>query len=205
MLYILLSVPVAPSFAQESLVDPSPRLLVLGDSLSSGFGVETGQRWVDLLQQRLQAEGYSYAVVNASVTGETSRGGLSRLPALLEVHRPQIVIMELGGNDGLRGFAPTQLKRNLHDMIQSVEAAEAKVLLLGVVIPANYGEVYRARFTDVYVQLEKEMNVATLLDFLGNVPLQSELMLDDGIHPNGAAQIKILDRIWPELKPLLSR
>jgi acyl-CoA thioesterase-1 len=200
-----LSVPVAPSFAQQPTVDPTPRLLVLGDSLSSGFGIEAGQRWVDLLQQRLHAEGYAYVVANASVTGETSRGGLSRLPFLLETHQPQILIVELGGNDGLRGFAPMHLKRNMQDMIRLAEAAGAKILLLGVMIPANYGEVYRTRFAEVYVQLQQETEVATLLDFLGPIPLQPELMLEDGIHPNSSAQRKMLERVWPMLQPLLRR
>ena len=205
MLCVAFSVPVAASVAQESPVDPNPRLLVLGDSLSSGFGVEAGQRWVDMLQQRLRAEGYAYAVVNASVTGETSRGGLSRLPALLESHQPRLVILELGGNDGLRGFAPAHLKRNLQSMIEAAQATGATVLLLGVMIPANYGEVYRTRFAEVYVQLQQDIQVATLLDFLGPIPLQPELMQEDGIHPNARAQSAMLDRVWPALQPLLRR
>lgn len=205
MLCVAFSVPVAPSVAQESPVDPNPRLLVLGDSLSSGFGVEAGQRWVDMLQQRLRAEGYAYVVVNASVTGETSRGGLSRLPALLENHQPRLVILELGGNDGLRGFAPAHLKRNLQSMIEAAQATGTTVLLLGVMIPANYGEVYRTRFAEVYVQLQQDIQVATLLDFLGPIPLQPELMQEDGIHPNARAQSAMLDRVWPALQPLLRR
>ena len=204
LLAVVLSVPVAPSHAQQS-IDPHPRLLVLGDSLSSGFGVEAGQRWVELLQKRLQSEGYAYAVVNASVTGETSRGGLSRLPALLENHQPRLVILELGGNDGLRGFAPAHLKRNLQSMIEAAQGTGATVLLLGVMIPANYGEVYRTRFAEVYVQLQQDMQVATLLDFLGPIPLQPELMQEDGIHPNARAQGAMLDRVWPALQPLLRR
>ena len=205
MLCVAFSVPVAPSVAQESPVDPNPRLLVLGDSLSSGFGVEAGQRWVDMLQQRLRAEGYAYVVVNASVTGETSRGGLSRLPALLENHQPRLVILELGGNDGLRGFAPVHLKRNLQSMIEAAQGTGATVLLLGVMIPANYGEVYRTRFAEVYVQLQQDTQVATLLNFLGPIPLQPELMQEDGIHPNARAQSAMLDRVWPALLPLLRR
>lgn len=200
---IAVSVPVAPAFSQNPSVDLQPRLLVLGDSLSAGYGVEAGRRWVDLLQRRLESEGYSYRVINASVTGETSRGGLSRLPDLLATHQPQIVILELGGNDGLRGFAPSNLQKNLEQMIALAQAEEARVLLLGVVIPANYGEVYRARFTAVFSDLQKEEGVAALLDFLGPIPLQPELMLDDGIHPNAAAQGQILERVWPHLQPLL--
>lgn len=200
---IAVSVPAAPAFSQNPSVDLQPRLLVLGDSLSAGYGVEAGRRWVDLLQRRLESEGYSYRVINASVTGETSRGGLSRLPDLLATHQPQIVILELGGNDGLRGFAPSNLQKNLEQMIALAQAEEARVLLLGVVIPANYGEVYRARFTAVFSDLQKEEGVAALLDFLGPIPLQPELMLDDGIHPNAAAQGQILERVWPHLQPLL--
>jgi acyl-CoA thioesterase-1 len=204
LLAIVLSVPVAPSYAQGP-IDPHPRILVLGDSLSSGFGVEAGQRWVELLQQRLQSEGYAYAIINASVTGETSRGGLSRFPALLENHQPELVILELGGNDGLRGFAPAHLKRNLQGMIETAQAVDATVLLLGVMIPANYGEIYRTRFAEVYVQLQQDLQVAALLDFLGPIPLQPELMQEDGIHPNARAQGAMLDRVWPVLQPLLRR
>ena len=202
-LCIAVSVPAVPAFSQNPSIDLQPRLLVLGDSLSAGYGVEAGRRWVDLLQRRLESEGYSYRVINASVTGETSRGGLSRLRDLLATHQPQIVILELGGNDGLRGFAPSNLQKNLEQMIALAQAAQARVLLLGIVIPANYGEVYRARFAEVFRDLRDETGVATLLDFLGPIPLQPELMLDDGIHPNAAAQGQMLERVWPHLQPLL--
>lgn len=178
-------------------------LLVLGDSISAAFGLDTRQGWVSLLEQRLAAEGFDYQVVNASVSGDTSAGGLARLPTLLAEHRPQLVIVELGGNDGLRGQPPAQLQQNLAAIIQSARASGARVLLLGMQLPPNYGARYNALFSQVYADVAGAAQVPLLgffLDGVGDVPA---LMQGDGIHPNAAAQPRLLDNLWPQLKPLL--
>lgn len=178
-------------------------LLVLGDSISAAFGLDTRQGWVSLLEQRLEAEGFDYQVVNASVSGDTSAGGLARLPTLLAEHRPQLVIVELGGNDGLRGQPPAQLQQNLAAMIEQSQKAGAKVLILGMQLPPNYGARYNALFSQVYADVAGAAQVPLLgffLDGVGGVPA---LMQGDGIHPNAAAQPRLLDNLWPQLKPLL--
>lgn len=178
-------------------------LLVLGDSISAAFGLDTRQGWVSLLEQRLAAEGFDYQVVNASVSGDTSAGGLARLPTLLAEHQPQLVIVELGGNDGLRGQPPAQLQQNLAAIIQSARASGARVLLLGMQLPPNYGARYNALFSQVYADVAGAAQVPLLgffLDGVGGVPA---LMQGDGIHPNAAAQPRLLDNLWPQLKPLL--
>lgn len=178
-------------------------LLVLGDSISAAFGLDTRQGWVSLLEQRLAAEGFDYQVVNASVSGDTSAGGLARLPTLLAEHRPQLVIVELGGNDGLRGQPPAQLQQNLAAIIQGARESGARVLLLGMQLPPNYGARYNALFSQVYADMAGAAQVPLLgffLDGVGGVPA---LMQGDGIHPNAAAQPRLLDNLWPQLKPLL--
>jgi acyl-CoA thioesterase-1 len=178
-------------------------LLVLGDSISAAFGLDTRQGWVNLLEQRLAAEGFDYQVVNASVSGDTSAGGLARLPTLLAEHRPDLLIVELGGNDGLRGQPPAQLQQNLAGIIQSARASGARVLLLGMQLPPNYGARYNALFSQVYADVAGAAQVPLLgffLDGVGGVPA---LMQGDGIHPNAAAQPRLLDNLWPLLKPLL--
>ena len=178
-------------------------LLVLGDSISAAFGLDTRQGWVGLLEQRLAAEGFDYQVVNASVSGDTSAGGLARLPTLLAEHRPDLLIVELGGNDGLRGQPPAQLQQNLAAIIQSARESGARVLLLGMQLPPNYGARYNALFSQVYADVAGAAQVPLLgffLDGVGGVPA---LMQGDGIHPNAAAQPRLLDNLWPQLKPLL--
>lgn len=178
-------------------------LLVLGDSISAAFGLDTRQGWVSLLEQRLAAEGFDYQVVNASVSGDTSAGGLARLPTLLTEHRPDLLIVELGGNDGLRGQPPVQLQQNLAAIIQSARESGARVLLLGMQLPPNYGARYNALFSQVYADVAGAAQVPLLgffLDGVGGVPA---LMQGDGIHPNAAAQPRLLDNLWPQLKPLL--
>ena len=178
-------------------------LLVLGDSISAAFGLDTRQGWVSLLEQRLAAEGFAYQVVNASVSGDTSAGGLARLPTLLAEHRPQLVIVELGGNDGLRGQAPAQLQQNLAAMVQQSQKVGAKVLILGMQLPPNYGVRYTTAFAAVFPQVANQTGAALvpfLLEGVGGVPA---LMQDDGIHPGAAAQAPLLDNVWLSLKPLL--
>ena len=178
-------------------------ILIVGDSISAAFGLDTRLGWVSLLEQRLGQQGYDDKVVNASVSGDTSAGGLARLPALLAAHKPEVVILELGGNDGLRGQQPAQVKQNLASMIEASQKAGAKVLLLGMQLPPNYGARYTRAFAEVYSQLGSEKKVALVPFLLEGVGGHPELMQADGVHPAVGAQGKLLDNVWPALKPLL--
>ncbi|CDF85009.1 arylesterase [Pseudomonas sp. QL9] len=178
-------------------------LLVVGDSISAGFGLNTDQGWVTLLQQRLRKEGYAYKVVNASISGDTSAGGLARLPALLSGEKPGLVVIELGGNDGLRGQPPQQLQQNLASMVAASQQAGAKVLLLGMRLPPNYGERYTQAFVRAYEQVAQASQVPLVPFFLDGVGGVPQLMQADGIHPTAAAQPRLLENVWPQLKPML--
>ena len=178
-------------------------ILIVGDSISAGFGLDTRLGWVSLLEQRLEREGHDDRVVNASISGDTSAGGQARLPALLTEHKPDVVIVELGGNDGLRGQPPAQLQQNLAAMIDAAKTAGAKVLLLGMQLPPNYGPRYTEAFARVYTQLADEKQIALVPFFLEGVGGHPELMQADGLHPAAAAQKRLLDNVWPVLKPLL--
>ncbi len=178
-------------------------VLIVGDSISAAFGLDTRQGWVALLEKRLVDQGFSARVVNASVSGDTSAGGQARLPALLAEHKPEVVVLKLGGNDGLRGQPPQQLQQNLASMIDSSRTAGAKVLLLGMQLPPNYGVRYTQAFAKVYDQLATEKQVALVPFFLDGVGGHPELMQADGLHPAAAAQDKLLENVWPTLKPLL--
>ena len=178
-------------------------ILIVGDSISAGFGLDTRLGWVSLLEQRLEREGHDDRVVNASISGDTSAGGQARLPALLTEHKPDVVIVELGGNDGLRGQPPAQLQQNLAAMIDAAKTAGAKVLLLGMQLPPNYGVRYTEAFARVYTQLADEKQIALVPFFLEGVGGHPELMQADGLHPAAAAQQRLLDNVWPALKPLL--
>ncbi|WP_372613042.1 arylesterase [Halomonas sp.] len=182
--------------------DEHPVLLVMGDSLSAAYGIEQQDGWVSLLETRLDGKA---RVINASISGETSSGGASRLPDLLGQHEPDIVLLELGGNDGLRGLPPRQLEANMAGMIEASQAADAEVLLLGIDIPPNYGQAYRDAFTGVYYRLAKEFEVPLVPFLLEGIALDDNLMQNDGIHPTAAAQPRILDTVWPELAPLLEQ
>ncbi|MDU9412081.1 arylesterase [Pseudomonas sp. zfem005] len=178
-------------------------VLVVGDSISAALGLETSQGWVSLLQKRLDDEGFEHRVVNASISGDTSAGGASRLPALLGEHKPELVIIELGGNDGLRGQPPAQLQHNLAGMVEQSQKAGAKVLLLGMRLPPNYGKRYTDAFAQVYQDLASSRQVPLVPFFLEGVGGVEGMMQADGIHPAASAQGKLLDNVWPTLKPLL--
>lgn len=178
-------------------------LLVVGDSISAALGLDTSQGWVALLQKRLADEGYDYRVVNASISGDTSAGGLARLPALLAEEKPALVVIELGGNDGLRGMAPAQLQQNLASMAQKARAEGAKVLLLGIQLPPNYGPRYIEAFSRVYGAVAAQEKTALVPFFLEGVGGGQGMMQADGIHPALAAQPRLLENVWPTLKPLL--
>lgn len=180
-------------------------ILVLGDSLSAGYGMSEQESWVSLLRDRLAAEGYGYAVVNASLSGDTTGSGLKRLPRTLALHRPAIVIIELGGNDGLRGTPITVLRANLAEMIELSRAAGADVILAGMQIPTNYGSRYTEAFTAVYPALARQYRVELVEFFLEHVALDMSLMQADGIHPTAAAQPLLLDKVWPVLEKKLAK
>lgn len=180
-----------------------PSLLVVGDSLSAGYGVSTEQRWVTLLANRLQSRCPGVEVINASVSGDTSSGGLSRLPPLLQQHRPGIVIIELGGNDGLRGINTRTMRENLLRMVEAAQSGNARVLLLGVRLPANYGADFVNAFHQVYYDVAETSSVPLVPFFLEGVALDPALMQADGIHPNDLAQPRLMENVWDGLKPLL--
>lgn len=185
-----------------------PVVLVVGDSLSAEYGLARGSGWVALLEQRLSREGRRVRVVNASVSGDTTAGGRARLDALLQQHRPAVVVLELGGNDALRGLPLTGTRDNLRAMIRASRAAGAQVLLLGMDMPPNYGERFRAEFRAVYTDLAREEKVALVPFFLAGVadgPQAASLFQPDRIHPNEKAQPLLLDNVWPQLRRLLPR
>ncbi|OPX56403.1 acyl-CoA thioesterase-1 [Oceanospirillum multiglobuliferum] len=178
-------------------------ILVLGDSLSAGYGLKTGEGWVTLLQTKLKQQGYAQPVINASISGETSQGGLTRLPALLRQHQPDLVLIELGGNDGLRGLPLSQLSHNLSQMIQYSLAANARPVLLGIQLPPNYGRRYTQAFAQLYPDLAAQFQIPVMPFILEGIGTKTELMQADGIHPKAQAQAQILDNIWPVLAPEL--
>lgn len=180
-------------------------LLIVGDSLSAAYGVPSDRAWVQLLQERLNTNGLSqWNVVNASISGETTDGGARRLPGLLADNSPDVVVIELGGNDGLRGFPPNVIESNLAQMITQVQDAGARAILVGMQIPPNYGQRYTQMFADIFPKLSDRYNTALVPFFLQGVYDQEGMMQDDGIHPSAEAQPKLLENVWPVLKPALN-
>jgi acyl-CoA thioesterase-1 len=182
-----------------------PTLLVVGDSLSAGYNVELAATWVGLLERRLAQQGYGYRVVNASVSGETTGGARARLPRILALHRPAVVIVELGGNDGLRALPLAQVRGNLQWMLEQIKAGGARALLLGIRIPLNYGPDYAEGFHALYGELARQYQAGLVDFFMERVALEPSLMQGDGIHPNTAAQPILLETLWPALQPLLTK
>jgi acyl-CoA thioesterase-1 len=180
-----------------------PAILVWGDSISAGYGIRVAQGWVALLQAKLQAGGYGYQVINASVSGETTAGGMARLPRALALHHPAIVILELGGNDGLRALPVGEMQQNLARMTSLSRAAGARVLLLGIMIPPNYGPEYTGQFTRAFSDLAARDHVPFVPFLLAGVALDPALMQADGYHPNEDGQPHLLANVWPALQPLL--
>ncbi|HET9022989.1 MAG TPA: arylesterase [Burkholderiaceae bacterium] len=183
--------------------DAGPVLLVVGDSLSAEYGLSRGTGWVQLLADRLRHSGSDYRVVNASISGETTSGGRSRLPALLQQHRPRVVVLELGANDGLRGLPLNVMRDNLAAMIRQGQAAGAKVLLVGIRVPPNYGREYTERFVGTYAALAREHKVPLVPFLLEGFGDSLELFQADRIHPTAEAQPRMLGNVWPVLRPLL--
>jgi len=182
-----------------------PTILVMGDSLSAAYGMRVEQGWVALLQQRLDSEGYGYRVVNASESGETTGGALARLPRALEKQRPSVVIIELGGNDGLRGLPTEGVQANLESMVRLSRESGARVLLIGMRIPPNYGPAYTKSFHELFARVAASQGVPLVPFFLDGIALDEGLMQDDGLHPTAAAQPKLLAQVWPLLTPLLRK
>ena len=178
-------------------------ILVLGDSLSAGNGLEAGQGWVDLLAQRLQQRRPGYTVVNASISGDTSAGGLARLNASLDQAHPALLLLELGANDGLRGLSLKAMRDNLDAIITRAQARGAKVMLIGMRLPPNYGEQYTKAFQRTYTDLAAQRHVPLVPFLLEHVALDFQLMQSDQLHPTAAAQAQLLDTVWRTLRPLL--
>jgi acyl-CoA thioesterase-1 len=183
----------APAFAEGPV-------LVLGDSLSAAFHIDPKAGWVTLLAQRLKAQSPPVEVVNASISGETSSGGLSRVPALLAQHKPRVVVLELGANDGLRGLPVEEIRKNLDAIIKTCRDAGAKVVLLGIELPLNYGPQYRTALREMYRDAAREFNVSLVPFLLDGVALDPKLMQDDGMHPLAAGEPKVLENVWPTLR-----
>jgi acyl-CoA thioesterase-1 len=198
-LLVALWLAAVPGWAQQ------PVVLVFGDSLSAGYGLPQGRGWVDLLQKRLTAEPPGYRVVNASISGETTLGGRNRLASALREHKPRIVILALGANDALRGQSVASMQENLTAMVQQSTRAGAKVLLVGMRIPPNYGPDYTRKFHELFAQVARAQRTALVPFLLEGFAERPELFQVDGIHPNVQAQPLILDNVWAELEPLLDR
>lgn len=182
---------------------PLQPILILGDSLSAGYGIDPEQGWVALLETRLQEKEMAVSVVNASISGETSAGGLSRLAPLLEKYQPSIVVIELGGNDGLRGYPINQMRQQLTKAVEMSQEIDAKVLMLGMQIPPNYGPRYTRLFSESYAIIAESHNIALTPFFLHDVAIHPELMQKDGIHPTAEGQPQLLENVWPDLHPML--
>ena len=199
MLCLIAAAPLSARAAE------SPAILVVGDSLSAGYGLLPGQGWVTLLQQRLKREGYGYRVVNASVTGETTDGGVQRLNRALTQHEPAVVIIELGGNDGLRGLPVSRVRTNLELLIMQSRTAGAQVLLVAIRVPTNYGQRYATSFQSIYADLATQYRIGVVPFLSDQVAVDLALFQEDGIHPNARAQPLLLDNLWLQLAPLLQR
>lgn len=194
---------LSPGIVTAASAD-APVILVVGDSLSAAYGIDARQGWVQLMADRLEAQGFPHRVVNSSVSGETSSGGLARLPGLLERHAPGLVLIELGGNDGLRGLPVPRLADNLRQMVTLSRDAGAKPVLFEMQIPSNYGATYTERFTASFAEVADAEDVPLVPFFLAEIATDPDAFLPDGIHPGEAAQPILLDAVWPHLKPLLA-
>lgn len=198
ILFLMATLLALPAMANQNTV------LILGDSLSAAHGISSETAWVQLLRNRLSNNGLAdWQVINASIGGETTDGGARRLPELLEENDPDVVIIELGGNDGLRGFPPDVIESNLASMIEQVQESGAQAVLIGMQIPPNYGPRYTEMFANIYPKLSDRYDIALVPFFLEGIYNREGLMQDDGIHPSEKAQPKLLENVWPVIKPIL--
>ncbi|MDH5470698.1 MAG: arylesterase [Gammaproteobacteria bacterium] len=196
---LLLLLLVLPNLAVANII------LIVGDSLSAAYGIPVENGWVSLLQERLDTRGYRYKIINASISGDTTANARARLTRALASHEPAVVLLALGGNDGLRGLSLAAMKSNLDTMISSVQEACAQVLLIGVQLPPNYGSRYTEKFQDIYHELARERDITLLPSLVDGIGTEQDLMQADGIHPNATAQPLIRDRVWEALVPLLGK
>lgn len=191
--------------AAQGAVASDRTILVFGDSLSAAYGLRPEQGWVALLQQRLASTGYEYEIVNASVSGETTSGGLQRLPRTLQLHHPGILILELGANDGLRALPLTTTRANLEKMVALAKQSHARVLLVGMRIPPNYGPRYTTDFAQMYPDIASREGLPLVPFLLQSVALDPSRMQSDGLHPNARGEPAVLDTLWPQLEPMLNK
>ncbi|MGL5289099.1 MAG: arylesterase [Aeromonas sp.] len=205
MMRILFALWVGVSSLISSAQVQAQTLLVLGDSLSAGYQMPVEQSWPALLNQQWQTQGSTHTLLNASISGETTQGALARLPALLKEHHPNWLLIELGGNDGLRGFAPTITRQNLANMIALAKAQQTNVVLTQIRLPRNYGARYLRQFEQIFPTLAEANDLPLLPFFMDDIVLRPELMMNDGIHPTSAAQPQIRDHVANFMAPLLNR
>ena len=200
---VIVAVLVALPASARSIVPASQTIVVIGDSLSAGYGIQPNEGWVSLLQARLSQQKLPYQVVNVSISGETTSGGLARFSEMLATHKPSIIILELGANDGLRGLSVNEMRSNLNNMILQVKAAKTKLLLVGMKIPPNYGQKYSRDFSASYAIMTKHHKIKLVPFLLDGVAGKPSLIQDDGLHPIAAAQPQLLNNVWAQLKGLL--
>ncbi len=201
---VLVALPASARSTNPATQTPATQtIVVFGDSLSAGYGIEQNQGWVALLQARLSQQKLPYHVVNTSISGETTSGGLARFAEALNTHKPSIVILELGANDGLRGLPVNEMQANLSQMIVQAKTAKAKLLLIGMKIPPNYGQKYSRDFSTSYAVLAKQHKIKLVPFLLDGVAGKPSLIQDDGLHPLAAAQPKLLDNVWKTLQKML--
>ncbi len=200
LLSLILILSVTNTYGNE----PVSKIMVFGDSLSAAYGIPAEYGWVQLLQERLEEKNYDISVINASISGNTSGNGLNRIAKDLATHSPDLLILELGGNDGLRGHPPMRLKKNLKEMIRICQEQDVEVLLIGMQLPPSYGKRYTTMFAGIYPEVAEEMNVPLVESFIDMVGVDPELMQNDRIHPNEKGQPLLLDSVWPELEKMLN-
>jgi len=201
--WILKCVVIGAALLGQAAAVAEPAIVVLGDSLSSGYGLNGAPSWVTLLERRLVDQGYDYDVVDAAISGDTTAGGLSRLPRLLDLHSPAIVVIELGGNDGLRGQPVANMRKNLASIIELVRERGAMAILTGIRIPPNYGPLYTEQFAAAYPELAAEFDVALVEFLMDGVALDDHMMQADRVHPNAEGQPVMLNNVWSVLQGLL--
>jgi acyl-CoA thioesterase-1 len=199
----LLLLPILLAITVNGYGADAPTVLIFGDSLSAGYGIDVDQSWAALLQTRLTDQGYEHRVVNASISGDTTEGGAARIDQAIARFRPSVIILELGGNDGLRGFPPARMRGNLEKIVTASKDSGAAVVLLGIRIPSNYGPRYSQSFEDVYRDIAEMHAIPWIEFFMEGVARNEELMQNDGIHPNAAAQALLLDNAWPMIRDAL--
>ncbi len=205
LLYVLFSAVLTHNHTAFATNKTPSSILVLGDSLSGAYGININEGWVALLQQQIINQGYDYKVINASVSGDTTRTGLNRINSALKSHKPEIVIIALGGNDGLRGLAFSEIENSLGSIIESCKKGHVEILLVGVRMPPNYGTVYNKQFTELYQNLAKRYDIALVPRMLNQVAEHHELMQQDGMHPKAEAQPQVMKNVWTGLKPILDQ